>query len=211
MQNVGDSVGLKKAILNIAPHIYGEHAECCDDWCRAKNELSYKYKHLPGGKPLSDAVFRMDLEAILTTEADQAEQLAHGGSTQQNESFNHMVNTRAPKSRHYSGTPALERRVAAAVCQKNIGANHIEKSYAKIGLSPSVSKHRKRLDRRRNYQSAYTSRPEWKKRRLFRKMKDTWKDSATSEAEGLTYVSGMGNTMEPVSYTHLTLPTKRIV
>jgi len=31
---------------------------------------------------------------------------------------------------------------------------------------------------------------------LFGKMKDSWKDAASTAAEGLTYVSGMGNVME---------------
>ena len=196
MQNQGNAEGLKKDVLNVAPHVYGDHSTCREEWCHAKNNSSYVYKNLPGGKPLADPAFRMDLEAILHDQAGQAVELAHGGTTQVNENFNYMVNVRAPKQRHYSGTPALGRRVAAAVCQKNYGSEHLERTFEKVNLSPSVSSFRRSQQKRHNYIADYIRKPQFKKRRLFGKMKDSWKDAASTAAEGLTYVSGMGNVME---------------
>lgn len=48
----------------------------------------------------------------------KTEKIAPGGSSQRNESFNHMAVTMAPKSRFYGSSPALSYRVAAAVLQK---------------------------------------------------------------------------------------------
>lgn len=49
------------------------------------------------------------------------------GSTQANESFNHMVACKNPKSRFYAGSESTAFRVAVAVAQKNIGQETLSK------------------------------------------------------------------------------------
>lgn len=97
-QNKNNVEGARKAILNVAAHVYNEH-EGCGDWCKAKTQPDYPFKNLPQMKPLSDPVFRVQLERILQAQAAEAEQLAACGSTQENENFNHMVVSRSAKSR----------------------------------------------------------------------------------------------------------------
>lgn len=193
-QNKDNEAGVRKAILNISKHTFGEHEEC-GDWCRAKDG-DYVYKSLRDGKPFSDPVWRADLEELLGGLAAEAKQLAPAGSTQQNESFNHMVNTRAPKGRVYCGTSANLFRVSAAVCCKNLGACHIEHVFQNACLTPSVSKYRDTIERRRVEKVLYQRKPEIKRRRLFMKNKAGWKETAANNSEGLSYVSGMSSVME---------------
>ncbi|KAK0160246.1 hypothetical protein PV328_007674 [Microctonus aethiopoides] len=63
--------------------------------------------------------------------------IAHGGSSQPNESFNHMVVMKYPKSRHYAETNAYKYRTAAAACQKNLGVSYMKEVYTTVGLSVS--------------------------------------------------------------------------
>ena len=194
-QNKENVEAVKSAILNIEQHSFGEHG-ACGDWCKAKNNPAYIYHHLPDKKPFNNPEFRLELRRILQIQADDAEQLAPGGSSQLNESFNHMVVTRAPKSRHYCGTSANIFRVSAAVTCKNLGANHIEEIFKSAKLSPSCSNYRQKLEERRQYKVRYQNRVEVKKRRLHLKMKSDWQEATSAQNEGLCYVSGMSSTFE---------------
>lgn len=70
--NKGDVDAVRKAILNVANHFFGEHGEC-SDWCKAKGQENYAFKHLPQEKPFSCPVWRADLVKILTDQANEAE------------------------------------------------------------------------------------------------------------------------------------------
>lgn len=126
----------------------------------------------------------------------RAEQLAPCGYSLQNESFNHMVNTRAPKGRHYAGTRSNMIRVSAAVSCKNRGANYIEDVFKDANMTPSASEYRRELQEKRQKKAEYQKNLEVKKRRLFLKFKSSWKESSSEKHTGLTYVSGMGSVME---------------
>jgi len=194
--NAGDAEKVKNAILNITPHTFGEHQGCSTTWCKAQNNPEYKFKHLPGGKAFSNPNFRRALTAIFTEESALAQQLAPVGSSLQNESFNHMCVTRAPKTRHYCGTNALQIRVASAVCTKNYGAGYLERSFQKAHLSPSTSKFRKALQKKSEWRGEHQKKVPVKRRRLYLKMKNTWKEAGASAKEGVSYASGMASTME---------------
>lgn len=190
-----DVEGVRAGIMNIKDHVYGTH-DNCGDWCKAKGDPAYQFHHLPGKKPLSDPEFYKELEAVLQVQADQAEQLAPAGSSLQNESFNHMCNTRCPKKQFYCGTRAIHYRVAAAVCCKNLGVDCIDTIYKKALLTPSSTRYRQSLEKSRQRKAAHQQRPEVKKKRLFRKMKENWKEVSCCASEGTTYCSGMATTME---------------
>lgn len=194
-QNKNNVEGMKFAIKNISNHVYGDH-DACGDWCKAKGNPNYVYKDFPGKQALSNVNFRLALNKVLDEYVLIAPQLAPGGSTQQCESFNQMVATRNPKSRHYAGTEAHQFRVSCAVATKNKGSTYLESAFSKAELSPSASKYREIIQRRRLNKAAYQQRLDVKKRRLFLKMKDHWAEQACSRSEGLTYVSGMGTVME---------------
>ncbi|XP_034232802.1 uncharacterized protein LOC117640412 [Thrips palmi] len=194
-QNKNNVEGVRSAILNISKHTFGEH-DGCGDWCKAKSDPNYVYKYLPNQQPFTCPEWRQELEELLQKQADDAPQLAPGGSTQPNESFNHMVNTRAPKSRHYAGTLANKMRVACAVNTKNIGSEHINIVFEKLKMSPSATEFRAKLERSRIWKRSYQKKDSVKRRRLFLKNKNTWRDYTASSQTGLTYVSGMSSVME---------------
>ena len=124
-QNKDDEAGVKKNILCIVPHSFGEHDKC-GAWCGyEKNPDSYRHSSLPKGANLHGDEMRKDLEAILSIYAGNAQKLAPCGSTLANESFNNSVASKAPKARHYSGSESLDFRVRAAACQKNLGHEYI--------------------------------------------------------------------------------------
>lgn len=124
--NKGDLAAVKAAILNIEQHAFGEH-NACGDWC--------KYSEDPE-KPLTSRELRAQLATVLSRDAENAEKIAPCGSSQANESFNNLVATKNPKYKFNAGSEALPFRVAASVCQKNLGATYVLDVNKKIGVSP---------------------------------------------------------------------------
>lgn len=94
-QNSGNSTKLADDLNKIVPHLYGEHSEC-GTWCKS-DKTNYKPKNLPYGKPLSDQSLRVALESLMNKYTQKADELVDLGSTQNNENFNHMVASKAPK------------------------------------------------------------------------------------------------------------------
>ena len=128
-QNKGNPDGVRNAILNIVPHVYGEHGQC-GDWCKFQKDPSAKYKSLPRGLALEGDSLRQALNNVFGIYAQNAEKLAPCGSTLANESFNNSIASKAPKARHYRGSESLDFRVKAAACQKNIGHSYV----SEVGL-----------------------------------------------------------------------------
>lgn len=67
------------------------------------------------------------------------DKLSTAASTQANESFNNTMISFCPKSKHFSSSESFNFRVAAAVCQKNIGFDYVDKVYELLGVSPIKS------------------------------------------------------------------------
>lgn len=179
--------------MNIERHTFGEHEEC-GDWCGAKEDPANK--SLPRQTSFTEEKYpgwRSDFHAVLLSQAREAENLAPCGSTQQNESFNHMAVTRAPKSRFYAGTEANFLRVSAAVCEKNLGSAYTKQVFGNSALSPSAFRTRLNLERRKRVKALYQSRPDIKARRLTLKM------NKAANKDGVTYQSGMASVMERAS------------
>ena len=90
-QDEGKPADVKKALLNVAPHSYGEH-ESCGEWCGyLRNPKLYKHATLPYGRDLTDLKLKKDLNKIFENFADRSEELAPSGSTQANKAINSIV------------------------------------------------------------------------------------------------------------------------
>ena len=118
-QNKGNAVAFKQCVASIVPHAFGSY-ENCGHWCGYQsNPAEYYHKSLPHGEDLTGEVLHEDLSTIFSVLERKAERIAPGGSTKELESFNHMIATKASKSRHYSSSESLATRVGCAVLQKN--------------------------------------------------------------------------------------------
>lgn len=111
----------------IVPHLYGDHSHCHSaTWCTYhKSPSTYRYKHLPQGKPLCNEALRDELNETTKRLQKKASELICMGSTQANENFNNIVASKAPKNRSYGNTCSLANRVSAAVLQKNNGFTYV--------------------------------------------------------------------------------------
>ncbi|XP_069135615.1 uncharacterized protein [Argopecten irradians] len=191
-QNQNNATQLAADLEKIVPHLYGEH-ELCGTWCKSQ-KTDYKPKNLPYGKPLSSTPLRCDLEVLLRKYATKANELDSLGSTQYNESFNHMVSSKAPKRLFYGGSESLKTRVSATVCQKNDGYKYISELNKRCKMSPGkytikfASKLMHSLQKRQKKQSQQ----EFKRRRLELKHERSSKDATHSVLEGDTYDSKIG-------------------
>ena len=133
-QNEGKHGDVKKALLNVVPHFYGEH-ESCGEWCGyIRNPERCKHATLPYGRDLTDLKLKDDLKKIFENFADGSEELAPSGSTQANEAITSIVRSKAPKIRHYGDSESSDFRYAAAVCQKNEEHSYIQAVQQKLGI-----------------------------------------------------------------------------
>ncbi|CAC5422632.1 unnamed protein product [Mytilus coruscus] len=120
-QNSSSELQIDEGLSRIVPHVFGDHGV---------------YKSLPNGKPLISEDLRRDLENLIEKYKSKASSLRNLGSAQANESFNHSVATKAPKSKHYGGSQSLASIVSSAVLQKNEGYNYLEQMNEAALLSP---------------------------------------------------------------------------
>ncbi|XP_046387737.1 uncharacterized protein LOC124157226 [Ischnura elegans] len=190
-QNRGDEEGTRRAIINIANHAFGDH-QGCGEWCKGDTD-NYSHKSLPRGKPLEGRALKSALEKILESFAAESSKIAPGGSSQANESFNQMVAIRAPKNRHYGSSAALNIRVAAAACQKNLGPKHVIGINRKLDLSPgSLTKsYSSRMEEKIKAKVRRQVTVPVKRRRLFLKSLQKQKISSHESREGICYQSAM--------------------
>ena len=97
-KNKNDPIKIQAGLLNSVDHTFCEHGICGSSWCGfLQNREGYKHKSLPHGKDLKGPKLREELTSLFKVYASNAAMLAPFGSTQANESFNHVV---ASKSRH---------------------------------------------------------------------------------------------------------------
>ena len=125
-------------MLNITNHAFGNHKHYQKPYCGyLKRPESYRHGNLRGEG------FKKDISDLFKVYAENAKKLVPFGSTQANESFNNMVATKAPKSRHYFGSESLCFRVGVAVCVKNIGQNYLLEVFERAGIPEIVTKETK--------------------------------------------------------------------
>ena len=185
--------GVRQNLLCIVPHAFGCH-DNCGAWCRyAKDPASYRHKSLPGGKDLACDRLKRDLEHVFTRAAHNADKFAPCASTSENESFDNIVCSKAPKSRHYSSSGSLSTGVEAAVAQKNLGLSYISKVHEAANISPGqfYKRHAQRSERKGKHVKDFKSTLKYKRRRLaFGKTKSVL-ETAAEVQEGKTYLSGV--------------------
>ena len=191
-QNKDHAEGLKEALGAIVPHNFGDHGQC-GDWCKAKDNPDYRHNSLPNGKPLTGEATRAALTKIFDTFAGNAEKLAPMGSSQRNEAFNNTVLSKLPKTRYYGGSESNDFRIAAAVCQKNIGRSYVSQVMHSADLSPG--KHTAQFAERQSAaarrQLDFKSSPANKLRRNELKASRSSQQGVAELREGRTYETGL--------------------
>ena len=99
-QNENDHVGLSKTLKCIPKHCFNDHADFSASWCGfLKNPESYKHGTI--GEGLKNPVLLQTLTNIFNKFADNAAQFAAEVSSNDNESLNNSMASKAPKSRLY--------------------------------------------------------------------------------------------------------------
>ena len=192
-QNKGNVENVRAAILNIVPHVFGEHDKC-GAWCKGKHDPNYKHRLLPEGKNLSEVSLRGFLMETFSLIAKKAEALSPAESTSVVESTNNMISTKNPKRLHLSFTEQVRTRTAAAVLQKNEGQVYVQTVNEKLLLSPG--KQRKKvatnLDIARRYDRRRRKDPNERRKRIQRAFFKTAAGKAREVREGITYKSNIG-------------------
>ena len=136
--NQNDTNGLRKTLLSVIPHAYGDHSTCSETWCGyLKEPGTYKHASLPYGKDLTCEETRRMLCGVFDGLAAHSERLAPLGSSQSNESLNNTIASKAPKSRCHGGSESHDFRTAAAVLQKNEGHGYVAAVVSQAKYSPS--------------------------------------------------------------------------
>ncbi|XP_046404737.1 uncharacterized protein LOC124170088 [Ischnura elegans] len=161
-------------------------------WCGfVKDPVAYYHRGLPRGLGLEGETLRASLNKVFEKFGKIANSLAPCGSTQGNESFNAIVASKAPKSRHYGSSESNDYRVAAAVCHKNVCVGYVADVKKSLMLSPgsNTNKHRQWLARKRMGVMEKRKSLGFKRRRLFKSLKE---GAMVKSREGETYRSGMG-------------------
>lgn len=192
-QNKGDESATKTALQNVVNYAYGTHDKC-GSWCRSHTGEKYVHEGLSDRKPLTDPELQANLTNIFAKYANNARKLAPCGSSQANENFNRIVCSKHPKSRFYGASESMAFRVAAAVCQKNIGTQYIFQVYENLSLSPDkkTKKFREERDKARAKRSERLKTIYYKRRRLFLAKKRSNKNATSQRREGITYESNSG-------------------
>ncbi|CAC5366348.1 unnamed protein product [Mytilus coruscus] len=109
-ENIGSMENIQLALKRMVLHIFGDHTLCENaEWCTyAKDPLNLKSE-------------------VMEKYERRANTLQNIGSTQANENFNHIVASKAPKSRSYGASSSLSNRLSASVLQKNEGYTWLSK------------------------------------------------------------------------------------
>ena len=191
LQNKGSTEGTRAAIENIVPHNFGEHTEC-GSWCSYKtNPNAYTHKYLPNGRALKGEQLRRDLQGIFMKIAMNSSKISPCASTSQCESFNNIVASKAPKSRHLSSSGSLTARVACAVCQKNDGSNYMSTVFQSVGISPGkfYKQHSEKSNKKRAYIGEYKRTASFKRRRLTFMSEKSSEQVSNELREGKSYES----------------------
>ncbi len=193
-QNKGNVEAVRKALLNIVPHLFDKHAGC-GEWCKHKNKSdTFKYNYLPNGKAVSGCKLEKDLSTIFSKLGDNAVKIAPCASTRENESFNNIVASKAPKSKHYSGSGSLVTRVESAVCQKNMGHSYLSTVFETAGLSPGkfYSQSAEKIEKKRKRDLCNKNSLTSKRRRLNLTQNKSIHQLTNEMKEGKTYETSIG-------------------
>ena len=191
-QNKGNTSGLRKAILAITPHAFGNH-EFCGEWCGYSSQPdTYHHKTIQGNL-VGDKLYA-DLDTVFSTLANNSAKISPCASTKDVESFHNQVSSKAPKARHYAASESLKARVSCAVAQKNMGQSYIKDVSEQAHLSPGqvFRSFAIKMDRKRKSQVLKEGTKENKVRKLHKKLRKHRVITNKENKEGSTYQSGIG-------------------
>ena len=125
-QNVGHLENMQAALRNIPYHAFGDHKNC-GSWCQANKEnyVCTEFKN---------PVLFEEIKAVFSKLAENACKFLMAASTQNNESLNNMMSSKAPKRICYSKSESCDFRFAATVASKNYGAAYVSQIFELRGL-----------------------------------------------------------------------------
>ena len=188
---------MKRALINIVPHMYGEH-DNCGNWCQFDKQENYRHSGLPRGNDLTDKDLRKELEEVIDTYAKNAQKLLTTGDSQANEALNSVAWSKAPKIRNYAGSESFDYRMASAVCQFNDGPEYVSQVIENAGLTPQkiTKQHNLKEARRSRYAKMYNSQRSFKRRRIERKKERASKQASVELREGTMYKTNCGESQE---------------
>ena len=121
-QNKDNPEGIKQSLDALSKHPFNDHSACDSDWCRHIDAPNSKFSSLAFGKPLNNKNLQDQLEKMFGKYKVHSEKLANLKSNQADESFNHVVSVKAPKSSHFSGSESLE---SVLLCHRQITVTSI--------------------------------------------------------------------------------------
>lgn len=107
--------------------------------------------------------------------------------------MNNVIASKNPKARHYASSESLNFRVAAAVCQKNIGSSYANNVFLELQLSPGKksSRYRATKDAKREKERVRKGDVTFKRQRLSLKKLRSRNSATSARKEGVAYQSEM--------------------
>lgn len=196
--NKDNPPAIVEALTSIPFHVFGMHSKCNKSWCNHQGAEtgSKNSKHLDGPIDVEGTnTFATNFNAVKVAFeklASKATELAPNGSTQQNESLNATITSKAPKRVDFASSSAIKFRCAAGVCQKNVGVAYTSELRMMNLISPGkwTLKYKQKLARERKNTALKRKSSIFKKRRrqLFFAKKN--KKAQYEAKEGVTYRKG---------------------
>ena len=198
--NKGDLNGMQNAVWAILYHDASsdqkpQHQYCPvgpQSWCGWQRDVANgttKYRH-------HDTVPEAIVEVVKPifkklSDSNLLKRCLHGGTQNQNESFNNLVWLYCPKTGH-AERRVIETAVGLAICHFNNGMSAVERIMQRLVLSPGplLRQMCSELDKKRMWQARYKCSQKKKKKRKKRRAKKKGFEDKKTEEEGVTYDPG---------------------
>jgi hypothetical protein len=195
--NKNNPPAIVEALTSIPFHAFGMHSKCSLTWCDKESSSGSKWsKYLDGPiDTIGSLSFDSNFDAVKRSFdklSEKATELAPNGSTQQNESLNAIITSKAPKRIDFASSKAVTFRCASGVLQKNRGVTYTKELRQLNNISPGkwTSTYKTRLAKERARTARKRKSPIFKKRRKELNLAKKNKTSSTEAREGATYLTG---------------------
>ena len=191
-------LALQKALKNIVPHAFGNHASCDESWCRAKQDpLNYKHSDLPYGKELFRDELQKSVQTIFDDYCTDLVQIL--ANSQRNEALNSIIGSKTPIIRYYGGSASNNFRVACGISQANLGYNYISETLESLNIKPGeyCLNHIEKMDHKATQDKLRKTSLDFKRRRAQLHNKKLKIDGNKEAKEGATYQSNIGLNLDP--------------
>ena len=194
-QNVGNVLGMKAAICNIANHAFDIHKDC-GEWCGAAAKRENYEPTITLN--MTNLNLRNDVVEFFSKLGENAEKFISGFSSQPNESLNSVMAKKSPKTHCYSLSESSDFRFASAVCQKNLGEPYLIRTIATLNMSSTIflKNHTMRKIKKSEKKSNIIKTTKFKSRRIFLKKQRNQLRHQKELSEGTTYEKNVGLKLE---------------